>query len=395
MFAANVIIMLVAFALYKVLPNMFGQSAFYEYSLAKRFQAFALPLSLCGLGTVLPRDIVRCREKAKEYLAAGMVVAVFSLTATFVVSLFIWHYAVTLDEKWGIYVVFLLLCAPPLLSGLFFSYFRGMGEMRSGVYALLVFNLLTPVIAVLLSNSLREFAAYNSVLSGLGGLAYARSIFCRSGSPAMADIRFYARRFAMHGLARVPGDAFFQLLLTAPVLLSARYADVESAGTVAFMIATLTLMAFPLKPFSTVLLTEVAKSRELVRARHIFRKVVLATALVGIIVCGTFYFASGYYFSYFGLPTESGSTIPFCVAAFGYIFYIAVRSFVDALGAAGAPSVPPSMGLLAFIAGYGASLAAGIGGANSVLVPLAIGTSVMAASSLFMAARKLGFGEGK
>lgn len=391
LFAANIIIMLVAFSLYKILPSMFGQSAFYEYSLAKRFQAFALPLSLCGLGTVLPRDIVRCREKAQAYFAAGILVVGFSLMATLAISLVIWHYAMTLEEKWGIYLVFLFLCVPPLLSGLFFSYFRGMGEIRNGVFALLVFNLLTPVVAVVLSGSLREFAAYNAALSGFAALAYARTIFRGVGSPAMAHFRPYAPKLAIEGLARVPGDAFFQLLLTAPVLISAQYSDVESAGTVAFMIATLTLMAFPLKPLSTVLLTEVAKSSSVDRARRIFQRVVIATALMGSIVCGVFFLASGHYFAYFGLPMEPGSAGAFCLAAFGYIVYIAVRSFVDALGATGAPSVAPSMGLFAFIAGYFATSAAGVGGANSVLIPLAIGNAVMATSALIMAGGRLGY----
>lgn len=392
LFAVNIIIMLVGFGMYKLLPSLFGQSAFYEYSLAKRFQAFALPLSLCGLGTILPRNIARCRENARQYLAAGFVVVGLSVAATFAIALFMWQFAITLAKKWEIYQIFLFLSVPPLLSGLFFSYFRGMGEIRKGVLALLVFNVVAPLGAILFSGTLRQFAIYNSVLSGIAGLFFAYRIFYRPRNKVISQLRSCTPKLALQGLGRVPGDASFQLLLTAPVLIAARYADVESAGTVAFMVATLTLMAFPLKPLSTVLLTEVARSPSPDHTKGMFQKVVMSTTLVGVIACVAFYMASGHYFKYFGIFTEIGSVAALSLAAFGYIFYIAVRSFLDALGSAGAPSVPPSLGLIAFMVGYAASLAADISGASSLLFSLALGTSVMASSVLIMATKRLDYG---
>jgi O-antigen/teichoic acid export membrane protein len=328
---------------YKLAAHFLGMAGFSEYAVAKRTISLIQPLPLLGLGTALPRYIAYSvgqgsgARSARYFGAAAWCVMGTLIPSTILMNLFPsgFAYLFFADRKYANLVFALsLMLAGLALHTLAYSYFRGHLAMKQA-NLLQLFNVgILPIAAFLIfSHDLRAILLALGLSNTLTACAVLVFTPLRH---AAGDVLLEGKELLRYGIQRLPGDFLQMALLALPVAFVAHTSGLQRAGSVAFGISFLTLVAAMFSPLGLVLMPKAARmfaegatQSVAQHVAHIARMTVILSFSISVMVAlsaGTL--VRVYLGSDFGQFAKSirltiWGAVPFCL-------YFVLRGVVDA-----------------------------------------------------------------
>ena len=317
--------------------------AFSEYTLSRRNISFLQPLLMIGLGVAVPR-YVSIHPKRDSFLPASLILMtivsllfllVLTLGSRFFSNLFFG------DFKYQNYI--LPLCI--LLIGygfhaILYGYLRGKKEVYFSNLIQLVNIGLLPISVLLYTQNVQQLLLLNGLFLLVSCLIFGLYVFIKR--QIKLDIQSCwedAKLMLNFGLPRILGDFALLAMLTFPtyIVLSLQK-NVLTGGDVAYSITLLNLVGAAFGPLSLVLLPEIGgflaeKRIDLIKKR--FYVFVLSGIILTLIGYLTFYFFHEVILNLL-LGIDHRQEI-FEIAqivllgSFGYVLYIILRSFLDAI----------------------------------------------------------------
>lgn len=318
--------------------------AFSEYTLSRRNISFLQPLLMIGLGVAVPR-YVSIHPKRDSFLPASLILMtivsfIFLLVLTlgrgFFSNLFF-------GDSYDYQNYILPLCI--LLIGygyhaILYGYLRGKKEVYFSNLIQLVNIGLLPISVLLYTQNVQQLLWFNGVFLLVSCLTFGMYVFIKRR--IQLDLQSCledAKMMLNFGLPRILGDFALLAMLTFPtyIVLSLQK-NVLTGGDVAYSITLLNLVGAAFGPLSLVLLPEIGgflaeKRIDLIKKR--FYVFVLSGIILTVIGYLTFYFFHEFILNLL-LGKDHRNEI-FDIAqivllgSFGYVLYIILRSFLDAI----------------------------------------------------------------
>jgi O-antigen/teichoic acid export membrane protein len=397
-----------AVALYRLLAVKTGTDGFASYSLAKQAVNLLFPVVTVGLVGGLPRYLALRRQteghpSTGAYLLAAIGISGLVTAASVAVALLApgATAAVLFGGEGGRSLV---AGSAALLVGtaafyVAFGYFRGELRITTGnVLQVLGVGLLPPVLVLALPN---ESIATLVALMGLGlavmSLAFIAVPIARGAVEARAaELREAGRRLLDYGGRRVPGEiAQLALFALVPVLA----AHVTGLREVAFLGAALqvvNLLALALNPLGVVLLPSVAQrwaSDPERTSRQIAQLAAMALHLGLFATVQVFVFAGIALEAWLGSNfAGAGPLVRVALLAVGpFVFYLAMRSSLDAAAVRSYNARSNIIGLAAFVVVAAGLLATDVAApAFAVAWAFAAGVAVQGGLTFFFVRRLFG-----
>jgi O-antigen/teichoic acid export membrane protein len=224
--------------------------------------------------------------------------------------------------------------------GILYGFLRGKKEIYfSNIMQLINIGIL-PVTVVFLTHNVLQLLYFNGFMLILNLLIFTSYIFYKRAIEINVEAcKADAIVLLKYGLPRVLGDFALLALLTIPTYLVLNFQkDMLRGGDIAYSITLFNLVGAAFGPLSLVLLPEIAsflveKRIDLIRKRfNVFVFVSLFLTLIGYL---TFYFFHDFVLNL--LLGKKHRKELFEVAniillgSFGYVLYIVLRSFLDAI----------------------------------------------------------------
>ncbi len=339
-FAAQGLVLVAQLAAFRVAASGLGPEGFSEFAMARRTLSVLQPLTWMGMGVALPRFLADTRlSHAERKSAYATTIWVVGLTSIFCAALLTFgrEPAARLffgDASYAAFMPVLGLMALGMgVHATAYSYFRGVLNMRAA-NALYVVNLaIVPLVGLLLSDDALEALR----LIGFAWLLVSCVWFVRTPwTDSLALSARGARRVAMYGVPRMPGQLAAMVLLTAPATIASHRYGVLVGGFVAFGTSILGMAAAGFAPISLVLLPRasqmIADGAALELRVHV-RRLLQATLWISV--------SAALVLAIFGQPIvtaflgdEFASAVTIVrIAALGivpYSLYIVCRGLIDA-----------------------------------------------------------------
>ena len=342
-FGTEFFILFLSFVIFRVANERMADIAFSEYTLSRRNISFLQPLLMIGLGVAVPR-YVSIHPKRDSFLPASLILMtivstlfllVLTLGSRFFSNLFFG------DFKYQNYI--LPLCI--LLIGygfhaILYGYLRGKKEVYFSNLIQLVNIGLLPISVLLYTQNVQQILLLNGLFLLVSCLIFGLYVFIKR--QIKLDIQSCwedAKLMLNFGLPRILGDFALLAMLTFPtyIVLSLQK-NVLTGGDVAYSITLLNLVGAAFGPLSLVLLPEIGgflaeKRIDLIKKR--FYVFVLSGIILTLIGYLTFYFFHEVILNLL-LGIDHRQEI-FEIAqivllgSFGYVLYIILRSFLDAI----------------------------------------------------------------
>ena len=345
-------------------------SAFSEYTLSRRNISFLQPLLMIGLGVAVPR-YVSIHPKRDSFLPASLILmTIVSLLFLLVLTLGSGLFS-NLFFGEGTYQNYILpLCI--LLIGygyhaILYGYLRGKKEVYFSNLIQLVNIGFLPISVLLYTQNVQQLLLLNGVFLLVSCLIFGLYVFIKR--QIQLDFQSCwedAKLMLNFGLPRILGDFALLAMLTFPtyIVLSLQK-NVLTGGDVAYSITLLNLVGAAFGPLSLVLLPEIGgflaeKRIDLIKKR--FYVFVLSGIILTLIGYLTFYFFHEFILNLL-LGKDHRNEI-FDIAqvvllgSFGYVLYIILRSFLDAIHVKAKNATNLVIALIIYIvmAGYGYSM---------------------------------------
>lgn len=344
--------------------------AFSEYTLSRRNISFLQPLLMIGLGVAVPR-YVSIHPKRDSFLPASLILmSIVSLLFLLVLTLGSGLFSNLFfgDETYQNYI--LPLCI--LLIGygyhaILYGYLRGKKEVYFSNLIQLVNIGFLPISVLLYTQNVQQLLLLNGVFLLVSCLIFGLYVFIKR--QIQLDFQSCwedAKLMLNFGLPRILGDFALLAILTFPtyIVLSLQK-NVLAGGDVAYSITLLNLVGAAFGPLSLVLLPEIGgflaeKRIDLIKKR--FYVFVLSGIILTLIGYLTFYFFHEFILNLL-LGKDHRNEI-FDIAqvvllgSFGYVLYIILRSFLDAIHVKAKNATNLVIALIIYIvmAGYGYSM---------------------------------------
>jgi O-antigen/teichoic acid export membrane protein len=246
---------------YKLAAHFLGKTGFSEYAVARRTISLIYPLPLLGMAVALPRYVAHAigggngDRKERYFGAAVWCMGLGLLTCVLLMNLFpgVFAYFFFAGREYANLVPPLsALLVGLVLHTLVYSYLRGCLAMRRANLLQLINYGIVPLTAfALFSSSLR------SVLLAMGILATVAASVALILTPihrAAERVMPEAKELLNYGLQRVPGDFSQMALFTLPTVIVAHVDGIQTAGSVAFGISVVGMIASVFSPVGLVLL---------------------------------------------------------------------------------------------------------------------------------------------
>lgn len=320
-----------------------SELGFSEYTLARRNISFLQPLLMVGLGVAVPRYISIFPQR-NSFLATGLLMMVgisflflliLSAGAPFFSNLFFG------DKQYQSFIFpMALLLAGYGFHAVLYGFLRGKKEVYISNLVQLVNIGILPVLVLLYTDDVQTLLYVNSLVLLFNCIVFSilaiRKFQLKIDFPAWKEDILLLLKY---GLPRVLGDFALLALLTFPtyIVLSTQN-DVLIGGDIAYSITLFNLVGAAFGPLSLVLLPEIAgflaENRiDLIKKRFY----VFVVASLGLTCIGYFFF---YFFNDFILSILLGDNYRselvdiatvVLLGSFGYVLYIVLRSFLDAI----------------------------------------------------------------
>ena len=369
-FGTEILILFLSFVIFRVANERMTDIAFSEYTLSRRNISFLQPLLMIGLGVAVPR-YVSIHPKRDSFLPASLILmTIVSLLFLLVLTLGSGLFS-NLFFGDGTYQNYILpLCI--LLIGygyhaILYGYLRGKKEVYFSNLIQLVNIGFLPISVLLYTQNVQQLLLLNGVFLLISCLIFGLYVFIKR--QIQLDIQSCwedAKLMLNFGLPRILGDFALLAILTFPtyIVLSLQK-NVLTGGDVAYSITLLNLVGAAFGPLSLVLLPEIGgflaeKRIDLIKKRfYIF---VLSGIILTLIGYLTFYFFHEFILKLL-LGKDHRNEI-FDIAqivllgSFGYVLYIILRSFLDAIHVKAKNATNLMIALTVYIAmaGYGYSM---------------------------------------
>ena len=369
-FGTEIFILFLSFVIFRVANERMTDIAFSEYTLSRRNISFLQPLLMIGLGVAVPR-YVSIHPKRDSFLPASLILmSIVSLLFLLVLTLGSGLFSNLFfgDETYQNYI--LPLCI--LLIGygyhaILYGYLRGKKEVYFSNLIQLVNIGFMPISVLLYTQNVQQLLLLNGVFLLVSCLIFGLYVFIKR--QIQLDFQSCwedAKLMLNFGLPRILGDFALLAILTFPtyIVLSLQK-NVLAGGDVAYSITLLNLVGAAFGPLSLVLLPEIGgflaeKRIDLIKKR--FYVFVLSGIILTLIGYLTFYFFHEFILNLL-LGKDHRNEI-FDIAqvvllgSFGYVLYIILRSFLDAIHVKAKNATNLVIALIIYIvmAGYGYSM---------------------------------------
>lgn len=310
-FAGQVLVLLAAFALNKVLSVRLDVDTFGEYNLVKRSVTVISFVMLAGTGIAMPRYLAIYIGKnnlpqAKAFVRAAIL---FVITATVAVSLIATIFKsklyplVTGNDNTLLYITAFAYAAMLTASTIVYVYFRGKNDFKRFSISNVLIQLLLPISALIIPgiNTLSIFVWW-TIITGILTLIFALGETMRGGLKcnepvSKAAIKAEYKTVAKYALPRLWGDFFLFAFQAFPLIYISQHFDYKSVSYYSVGITIITLgtafysfLGYILLPYVSECL---AKGRidDAVRKVNYFTVIYILSALA---VMTTFYFLTGF-----------------------------------------------------------------------------------------------------
>ena len=310
-FAGQVLVLLAAFALNKVLSVRLDVDTFGEYNLVKRSVTVISFVMLAGTGIAMPRYLAIYIGKnnlpqAKAFVRAAIL---FVITATVAVSLIATIFKsklyplVTGNDNTLLYITAFAYAAMLTASTIVYVYFRGKNDFKRFSISNVLIQLLLPISALIIPgiNTLSIFVWW-TIITGILTLIFALGETMRGGLKcnepvSEAAIKAEYKTVAKYALPRLWGDFFLFAFQAFPLIYISQHFDYKSVSYYSVGITIITLgtafysfLGYILLPYVSECL---AKGRidDAVRKVNYFTVMYILSALA---VMTTFYFLTGF-----------------------------------------------------------------------------------------------------
>lgn len=310
-FAGQVLVLLAAFALNKVLSVRLDVDTFGEYNLVKRSVTVISFVMLAGTGIAMPRYLAIYIGKnnlpqAKAFVRAAIL---FVITATVAVSLIATIFKsklyplVTGNDNTLLYITAFAYAAMLTASTIVYVYFRGKNDFKRFSISNVLIQLLLPISALIIPgiNTLSIFVWW-TIITGILTLIFALGETMRGGLKcnepvSKAAIKAEYKTVAKYALPRLWGDFFLFAFQAFPLIYISQHFDYKSVSYYSVGITIITLgtafysfLGYILLPYVSECL---AKGRidDAVRKVNYFTVIYILSALA---VMATFYFLTGF-----------------------------------------------------------------------------------------------------
>lgn len=342
-FGIEFLILLLGFIIFRIANEKMTEVGFSEYTLSRRNISFLQPLLMIGLGVAVPRYVSIYPQRNSFLPASLFLMSIVSILFVIVLTLgsTVFSHLFFGNEKYHSYILpMALLLVGYGFHAILYGFLRGKKEVYfSNLIQLLNIGIL-PVLILFYTQDVKLLLYINSIFLMFNCLVFILLIFvkhkirieiksCKEDSILMLK----------YGLPRVLGDFALLALLTFPtyIVLSLQK-NVLIGGDVAYSITLFNLVGAAFGPLSLVLLPEIAsflaeKRIDLIKKRfYVFVVISLFLTMIG--------YALFYFFHDFVLNLLLGSNHRseifeiakvVLLGSFGYVLYIVLRSFLDAI----------------------------------------------------------------
>jgi O-antigen/teichoic acid export membrane protein len=369
-FGTEIIILFLSFVIFRVANERMTDIAFSEYALSRRNISFLQPLLMIGLGVAVPR-YVSIHPKRDSFLPASLMLMtivsfffllVLTLGSGFFSNLFFG------DLTYQNYI--LPLCI--LLIGygyhaILYGYLRGKKEVYFSNLIQLVNIGFLPISVLLYTQNVQQLLLLNGIFLLVSCLIFGLYVFIkRQIQLDFPSCWEDAKLMLNFGLPRILGDFALLAILTFPtyIVLSLQK-NVLTGGDVAYSITLLNLVGAAFGPLSLVLLPEIGgflaeKRIDLIKKR--FYVFVLSGIILTVIGYLTFYFFHEVILNLLLGKDHRNEIFEIAhivlLGSFGYVLYIILRSFLDAIHVKAKNATNLLIALIIYIAmaGYGYSM---------------------------------------
>ncbi len=344
--------------------------AFSEYALSRRNISFLQPLLMIGLGVAVPR-YVSIHPKRDSFLPASLILmAIVSFLFLIGMTLGSHFFSMLFFGHLSYQTYILPLCL--LLIGygfhaILYGYLRGKKEVYFSNLIQLVNIGFLPISVLLFTQNVQLLLWLNGLFLLVSCVIFGLTIFIqRQINMDYQSLLDDAKLMLKFGLPRILGDFALLAMLTIPtyIVLSLQK-NVLTGGDVAYSITLLNLVGAAFGPLSLVLLPEIGgflaeKRIDLIKKR--FYVFVLSSFILTVIGYLAFYFFHEFILNLL-LGKDHRNEI-FDIAqivllgSFGYVLYIILRSFLDAIHvkAKNATNLLISLAIYIALAAYGYSI---------------------------------------
>ena len=369
-FGTEIFILILSFVIFRIANERMSDISFSEYTLSRRNISFLQPLLMIGLGVAVPR-YVSIYPKRDSFLPASLIlmtiVSLLFLIGMTVGSRFfskLFFGEVTYQS----YIVPLCI----LLIGygfhaILYGYLRGKKEVYFSNLIQLVNIGLLPISVLLFTQNVQQLLWINGAFLLISCLIFGMYVFIkRHINTDYQSLLEDAKLMLKFGLPRILGDFALLAMLTFPtyIVLSLQK-NVVAGGDIAYSITLLNLVGAAFGPLSLVLLPEIGgfladKRFDLIKKR--FYVFVFSSLLLTLIGYLTFYFFHEFILNL--LLGENHRSEIFEIAkiillgSFGYVIYIILRSFLDAIHvkAKNATNLIIALAIYILMAAYGSTM---------------------------------------
>ncbi len=342
-FGIEFLILLLGFVIFRIANEQMTELGFSEYTLSRRNISFLQPLLMVGLGVALPRYISIYPQR--DSLLPASLFLMLSVSLLFLLVLTIWSADFSIlffgHETYQSYILPMgLLLVGYGFHAIVYGFLRGKQEVYfSNLIQLLNIGIL-PVLVLLFVQDVKLLLYVNGLILLVSCWLFIFIVFRRMkikiDFPACKEGSILMLRY---GLPRVLGDFALLALLTLPAyIVLSQEKDILIGGDVAYSITLFNLVGAAFGPISLVLLPEIAsflveKRIDLIKKRfYVFVVGSLTLTLVGYLI---FFFFNDLVLSILlGSNYRSGIvevSAVLLLGSFGYVLYIVLRSFLDAI----------------------------------------------------------------
>lgn len=310
-FVGQVLVLLAAFALNKVLSVRLDVDTFGEYNLVKRSVTVISFVMLAGTGIAMPRYLAIYIGKnnlpqAKAFVRAAIL---FVLTVTVAVCLIATIFKsklyplVTGNEDTLLYIIAFAYSAMLTASTMVYVYFRGKNDFKRFSISNVLIQLLLPISALIIPgiNTLSIFVWW-TIMTGILTLIFVLGETMRGGLKCKEHVSKEAikaeyKTVAKYALPRLWGDFFLFAFQAFPLIYISQHFDYESVSYYSVGITIITLgtafysfLGYILLPYVSECLSK-GKINDAVRKVNYFTVIYILSALV---VMAAFYFLTSF-----------------------------------------------------------------------------------------------------
>jgi O-antigen/teichoic acid export membrane protein len=295
----QLVVLLTAFALNKLLSIKLGVIGFGEFNIIKRVAGVAAFFMLAGMGIAIPKYLASFRElkdkinEARIIISGLLLISILSLVTITIIFIFRAPFVAIIfgGSEYKEYVLPILLYAYSLtLTNFVYAYFRGLDKFFKYSLAQILVQIITLLIAFIFGGNLITLLYTWSLIIGSYGIYIClktwRSYYPKTEIKSIKDLRPSFYELGSFSFPRIPGELILFSFTVVPLIIINHKLGMEK--TAYFAVATqINLLVTPIFSFvGLVLLPVVSKSivsSQFAQAEQKVRMIAKIYLIIGIL----------------------------------------------------------------------------------------------------------------